>query len=220
MDYRMYLNRLLRYGEATGTRLLAYCPMPNHYHLVPRTGETELAALMLRLNTSYTRYFNDRWTTVGHLFQGRYGARRCKTDNDLRIAIRYVHMNPVQDGLVSRPEDWPWSGHRGLLAGHDPILDVSAVLDLFGGLQAYLDFLAIPPNRMQQPSLDELLEREPAEIREVITGPARDNAGCALRRKFVVLALQNGYRMNAIAKKLNRTPSAISQLVKGLNSEG
>lgn len=113
-DYGVFLNRLKRllanpdelkdeepgrdrlrsfHGEI---ELVAYCLMPNHYHLLlKQVNETALAEFMRSLSTSYTMYFNKRYQRVGPLFQGRYKARLVDTDAyDLHLS-RYIHLNPI-----------------------------------------------------------------------------------------------------------------------------
>ncbi len=92
--------------------------MPNHVHIVTRTGSTPLARAMARIGTGHAVYFNRRHARVGHLFQNRYKAVRILDETQLRTTIRYVHRNPVEAGLVdvraagglpldeSRPPAW------------------------------------------------------------------------------------------------------------------
>ena len=70
---------------------------------------------MQHLGFRYTRWFNRRHTSVGHLFQGRYKALLVDADSYLLDLVRYIHLNPVRAGLVKGPERYPWSGHRAYL---------------------------------------------------------------------------------------------------------
>ena len=91
--------------------------MPNHVHLVVGTAAAPLDRFMQCLQQSYTQRFNRQYAQVGHLFQGRYKALRCETDEYLITLVRYVHQNPVRAGLATRAEDYPYSGHRAYLGG-------------------------------------------------------------------------------------------------------
>jgi hypothetical protein len=131
----------------------AYCLMPNHVHLVVRTVDATLARFMQGLQQSYTQRFNRRHGQVGHVFQGRYKAVLCGTDEYLVTLVRYVHLNPVRAGLVARAEDYPYSGHRAYLAGTPTdLVDPTPVLRLVGGPRAYAGLVsgeaaggALPP---------------------------------------------------------------------------
>jgi len=93
-------------------RVLAYCLMGNHFHLLVMTLEPTLARGMRQLNGVYAQWFNRRHRRVGHLFQGRYKAVSVQTDAHLRRTVRYVVRNPIRAGLSSRPEQWRWTSHH------------------------------------------------------------------------------------------------------------
>ncbi len=93
-------------------RVLAYCLMGNHFHLLVMTLEPTLARGMRQLNGVYAQWFNRRHRRVGHLFQGRYKAVSVQTDTHLRRTVRYVIRNPIRAGLTSRPEQWRWTSHH------------------------------------------------------------------------------------------------------------
>ena len=93
-------------------RVLAYCLMGNHFHLLVMTLEPMLARGMRQLNGVYAQWFNRRHRRVGHLFQGRYKAVVVQTDAHLRRTVRYVIRNPIRAGLSGRPEQWRWTSHH------------------------------------------------------------------------------------------------------------
>ena len=86
-------------------RVLAYCLLGNHFHLLVMTLEPTLARGMRQLNGVYAQWFNRRHRRVGHLFQGRYKAVVVQTDAHLRRAVRYVIRNPIRAGLSSGPSN-------------------------------------------------------------------------------------------------------------------
>ena len=101
-------------------RLLAYCLMPNHIHLVlwPRE-DGEVSRWMQWLMTAQVRRHHRRHGTDGHLWQGRFKAFPIQRDEHLLSVLRYVERNPLRAKLVARAEDWPWSSlgaaiHTGL----------------------------------------------------------------------------------------------------------
>ena len=93
-DYDTSLHRLGVYRARYTVSLLAYCLMPNHVHLVLSTAETPRDRFMQRLQQSCTQRFNARYGQVGHVFQSRYKAFLCETDEYLLTLVRYVHQNP------------------------------------------------------------------------------------------------------------------------------
>lgn len=77
--------------------LIAYCLMPNHFHLmIKQSTEDAMTAFMRALSNSYVRYFNEKYKRVGPLFQGRYKAVLVETDSYLLHLTRYIHLNPIE----------------------------------------------------------------------------------------------------------------------------
>lgn len=110
---RVALLRIL--GDAMSRfdgRLLAFCLMGNHYHLVLRTHRANLSQTMRHVNGVYTQTFNHRHTKVGHVFQGRFKAILVDSDAYLLTVCRYVDLNPVRARLVDDPASWRWSSYR------------------------------------------------------------------------------------------------------------
>jgi REP-associated tyrosine transposase len=131
-DRRAYLRILQGSVRHFRWRLLAYCLMNNHVHLLLETREPNLGPGMGRLHASYAQRFNSRHESSGHLFQGRYGARRITNDAQLLTTAVYIAMNPVEAGLCHRPEDWPWSSHALVVGRTAPDwVDIPHLLEYF-----------------------------------------------------------------------------------------
>ena len=113
--------------------LYAYCLMPNHIHLLVERREDAIGRVMHRLLTGYSRYYNRKYGRVGHLFQKRYKAILCQTDQYLAELVRYIHLNPVRAKMVSNPSGYGYSSHRAYLGLDEPgLVDIEPVLRLFG----------------------------------------------------------------------------------------
>lgn len=139
-DYALYL-RLLREGCAkAGTRIWAWCLMPNHVHLilVPER-EDGLRAALGEAHRRYTSHVNLREGWRGHLWQSRFAS--FPMDEEWLIACaRYVELNPVRAGLAARPEEWRWSSARAHLGlGQDGATEAAPLLDRVGNWRALLD---------------------------------------------------------------------------------
>ncbi len=117
--YSRFLNFLDEAQTRFSFKLYAYVLMPNHVHLLMEVGSYPLAKVMQTLLYRYTRYFNNRYRKVGHLFQGRYRAILCDKDHYLLELVRYLHLNPVRAGLVKEAKRYPWSSHEKYLKGRD-----------------------------------------------------------------------------------------------------
>lgn len=129
-DYLRFIDLLVRAGDRCVVPLLAYCLMPNHWHLVlwPTTREA-LSAYMHWLTSTHVRHLHLQRGTrgLGHIYQERYRSVIVKDERQLLAACRYVEANPVRAGLVTRAELWPYSslsrpGHHGrTLIGQWPV---------------------------------------------------------------------------------------------------
>jgi len=92
--------------------LLAYCLMPNHWHLVVRArARTDLSTWMQWLTVTHTRRWHTHYRRVGEgpLYQGRFKSVPVQEDGHFLTLCRYVEANPVRSGLVPRAEEWRWS---------------------------------------------------------------------------------------------------------------
>ena len=100
-------------------RIITYCLMGNHYHLVMELGQGGLSRGMQRLNGGYARAFNIREGRRDHLFGRRFWSREIEDEGDLLATCRYVDLNPTRSFGVL-PQNWPWSGHRGSVRSNSP----------------------------------------------------------------------------------------------------
>jgi putative transposase len=114
----------------------AWALMPNHFHLLVRTGQYPLFRSMRKLLTGYVVNFNRRHKRYGHLFQNRYKSIICEEDPYLLELTRYIHLNPLRGGLVKGLGDlrrYPWTGHAALVGGVErDWQDTATVLAYFG----------------------------------------------------------------------------------------
>ncbi len=137
LDYQEFLKSMTAACDRLPMRLLAYCLMPNHIHLVlwPRE-DGEVSRWMQWLMTTQVRRHHRRHGSDGHLWQGRFKAFPIQRDAHLLSVLRYVERNPLRAGLVARAEDWPWSSlgilDRGADRGADrgdPAVPVAGAVD-------------------------------------------------------------------------------------------
>jgi REP element-mobilizing transposase RayT len=132
-DYEKFLALLTVQKTKLPFFLYAYCLMSNHVHLLIERQACAVGRIMHRLLTGYAQYYNRRYGRVGHLLQGRHKAILCQSDRYLSELVRYIHLNPVRAKMVSKPEEYQYSGHRAYL-GLEPagVVDVDPVLRHFG----------------------------------------------------------------------------------------
>lgn len=111
-DYQKYLQFLSTYKQRYRFFIYSYMLMSNHVHLLIEVQSNPLSKILQGINQSYTMYFNRRYKTVGHLFQGRYKAILCDRDEYLLALVKYIHLNPVRAKIANRPEGYIWSSYN------------------------------------------------------------------------------------------------------------
>jgi putative transposase len=109
-DYAAFRDAMVEASVRLPMRLIAYCLMPNHFHLVLRPhGDGDLSRWMHWLLTTHMRRYLRHYHHTGHVWQGRFKAFPVQDDEHLATVIRYVERNALRAGLAERAEDWPWS---------------------------------------------------------------------------------------------------------------
>lgn len=135
VDREKFLDRFGKIIESTRTTCYAWVLMPNHFHLLLKTGATPISTVMRKLLTSHAVSFNNRHKRSGHVFQNRYKSILCQEEIYLIELIRYIHLNPLRADLVkslSELNHYPYCGHATLKGKFDPVWqDKDYVLSLF-----------------------------------------------------------------------------------------
>jgi putative transposase len=130
-DYAAFVKLLGEASQRVSMRLLAYCLMPNHFHLVlwPRH-DGDLSRWMQWLMTSHVRRYHRHYHSSGHVWQGRFKAFPLQEDEHLLTVMRYIERNAVRAKSipVRKVENWPWSSAGKPLKNIEkPLLDPAPV---------------------------------------------------------------------------------------------
>lgn len=153
-NYLFFLRRLRQYLLPV-VSVIAYCLMPTHYHLLVRVREETSEVLktsevspaisraMQRFLISYTKAINKRYNRTGALFQGAFQAKPVLAYDHLLNLCVYIHANPVKDGLIERPEEWPYSNYAEWIGQRNGTLfDKEFIREHFETPEAYRAHLA------------------------------------------------------------------------------
>ena len=134
-DRHNFLDRLGAILSETETRCFAWSLIPNHFHLLLKTGLVPIATVMRRLLTGYAVFHNRRHRRYGHLFQNRYKSILCQEDAYLLELVRYIHLNPLRAKVVAdldALDRHPFCGHAVILGkAKYPWQDIEWVLRHF-----------------------------------------------------------------------------------------
>jgi len=118
-DRKNFIDRLATILNETKTVCYAWALIPNHFHLLLRTGLAPVATVMRRLLTGYAMSYNLRHQRHGHLFQNRYKSILCQEDIYLLELVRYIHLNPLRAGIVvdlNALDRFRFAGHSVVMA--------------------------------------------------------------------------------------------------------
>ena len=146
-----FVTRLADLVEQGAWTVYAWALLPNHAHLLVRTGLRPLARSMRSLLTGYAGAFNRRHKRVGHLFQNRYKSIVVEEEPYLLELVRYIHLNPLRAKVLTdlrSLERYPWAGHSALLGTVPrPWQETATILAQFGAtrrraITAYRTFVA------------------------------------------------------------------------------
>lgn len=207
-DRTRFLEDMRRIVSEASAEIIAYCLMRNHFHLAIKVALVPLSQIMQRTTGGYCRVFNRRHGRAGHLFQARFKAEICLSEQYLANLIPYIHLNPVRSGFVNAPQDWPWSSYKSGQAASVPA-----------------DFNPWPTTREFELTR---LERKPLALETIGASIAsrtgidleglrsgRKNAQVlAARRLFVREAVKSGHMITTAAEWLNVSPRSVSRYLR------
>lgn len=160
-DYERFLKKTQEYKEKFGVTILCYCLMPNHFHfLLKQNTEVPITTFMLRLGTSYAKYFNIKYDQVGSLFQDRFKAKLIETDAYLLELSRYIHRNPLVLQPFSTPGvklgSYRWSSYLFYSeAIKNSLVNTEIVLDYFSKQDTLKDYKSFVEHDFKE---DDILE--------------------------------------------------------------
>ena len=162
IDYQNFLERFDNILTETDTPCYAWALMPNHVHLLLRTGEVPLSTVMRRLLTGYAQQFNRRHKRHGHLFQNRYKSFLCEEEPYFLELVRYIHLNPIRAKIVDNLaalNNYSKTGHAVLMGRlNNAWQDTGYVLRIFGktlrsARKNYLSFVSNGLSMGRRPDL-------------------------------------------------------------------
>lgn len=142
-NYLFVIGKMKDVCRANQLSMIAYCLEPNHYHFfIRQEGEHPAGNLPQYVFNSYTKAYNKKYEHSGTLFEGRFRAKVIQTSSHLLHLCRYIHGNPVKDGLVANPADWLYSNYLEWIGERKgTLVDHVFVKEQFGSAEEYKKFL-------------------------------------------------------------------------------
>jgi putative transposase len=133
-DHQAFLVAMANTQKRYAFRLLGYCLMTNHFHLLLRPGPGQsISRILQSLTIAHTWRYHRRHHTVGHVWQGRFKSPVVQGDEHLLTVLRYIEANPLRAGMVSDLSEYRWSSYQSHGLGRpDHLLSPMPELDALG----------------------------------------------------------------------------------------
>ncbi len=139
-NYDYFLFKLGAYFRDKAT-VIAYCLMPNHFHILVKVdNENFLKEGLQPFLGAYAKAVNIDQNRVGPLFQGRFQANLITDDGHLLECVKYIHLNPVKAGFVRLPSQWKYSSYRDYVVtnSRSTFIETIIVLDFFESVDEFI----------------------------------------------------------------------------------
>ncbi len=143
-NYLFVIRKMRMYCRELQLVTITHCLMPNHYHfLVRQDGKKPAGLLPQYLFNSYTKAYNNLYGHSGTLFEGHYHSKPVEKQSYLLHLCRYIHANPVKDGFVDHPGDWPYSNYLEWIGKRrGTLVDRQFVKEYFPTTESYVEFVS------------------------------------------------------------------------------
>ena len=118
--WAFFIKKMKKYFQPDKADIIAYCLMPNHYHLIVRPKTQNFGRdVMMPMMISCSKAINTDMHRLGPLFQDSFKAKRIETTEQLIHLSRYLHLNPVKAGYVEKPDMWKYSSYQDYIGKRD-----------------------------------------------------------------------------------------------------
>ena len=142
-NYLYCLRLIKKYSTKYGISVIAYCLMPNHYHLVLRQDNyTSISKFVNVIFSAYVQGINRSLQRRGPLFESRFKNVHIDKDEYVLHLCRYIHLNPVKAKLTKKPDHWAFSNYLEWINQRDGQLkDADFISKYFSSPQEYREFV-------------------------------------------------------------------------------
>ena len=216
-DYDYFLEMLLKIKKDCDITMHAFCLMTNHYHLLLETKQKNLSKAIQSLNVMYAKYFNKKYTRVGHLWQGRYKSYSLYDDAHFWIVAKYIERNPIKAKMVHEIDSYRYQSYfqRKHQHEHFALLQNSMIFDMtLDEYSSYID------SDLQTDAIDIVYDSPKVIIKDkkIILLKKRlhtffQEDKDINKNENIKKAYEYGYTKSEIAKYLNLAVSSVVYIV-------
>ena len=143
-NYLYFLRRMKYYSVKYKIKILAYCLMPNHFHLFLKqtTNDFPISLFISSLLNSYVKSINTKYKRSGTLFGSKTKSKHIEDETYFKWIIKYIFENPVNAGLSKNINDWEFSNAKDLLGlRNGNLTDVKYIKSFFQSEKIMIEFL-------------------------------------------------------------------------------
>lgn len=134
-----YLSILKKNISQTDIKVIAYCVMDNHIHLLIYSENiNSVSKIMQRTNGSYAKLYNKTKKRVGYVFRNRYYAQMILTEKQLYNCMVYIHKNPLKANMVNEFQEYKYSSYKEYL-GKRILISNDSIKLVFGDTKGFFD---------------------------------------------------------------------------------
>lgn len=216
-DYAAFTEKLFELANKMRIDILAFCLMPNHFHLCVRKNAegATLAKFMQRLNLWHARQYNSKHGVRGRLNESRYRAKIVDSDSYLINLVRYIHLNAVRAGIVATVGEWKHCSHAMYLGKcKNPGVATGLVFEKLGGVAGYRACFENPV--VSQEDLEHFRfkrQKTPARLPKGVPVAPHLKGPFGERVRLVYELTSRGHSQRELALKLQCGRTAIGRLL-------
>ena len=141
-DYQKFLFVLSDCVKKYDIQIYAYCLMDNHIHLLMYSSPDKLPSFFQSLGTRFVRWYNNKYSRSGHLFQERFYSVAIENDKAFLSVLVYIHNNPVKSNISRYPSEYRWSSFNAYHGAEDPLVNVSFAYSICGSKESLLRYFS------------------------------------------------------------------------------
>lgn len=220
-EYKKFEFVMKCYQNKWQYEILAYCLMPNHIHICIKVEFKKLQKAMHDIELKFARWYNQKNTRVGHLFENRYKCYPVESEEYLLTLFRYIHHNPYNAKLENTIGVYPWSSYSDYMRGNSQLVNTDFITLLFKNRSEMLIYLNTP---MKKPEEDEkIMNPENKDWNKIyrITGLKSEEFYQKLPRdkqeKILEQLYKNGLPLRAIIRTLHEPDKTLRKLTAQWN---
>lgn len=179
-DYTMFLKSIKSACNEYDAKILAYCVMNNHIHLLIQFSDVNMSNVFKSFGASFAYKYNKKYNHSGSIFNGRYYSKAVDDEAYLLAVLRYIHYNPLKAGICDELGDYEWSSYNEYDSSRSDIASIDFIEELITREQ--FDDLHSKKTSMDNIVWDYIIESQVTKISEErleeIFAHLKANYGC------------------------------------------